>query len=256
MQRSSRSGFTLVEMAIVLAVIGLLIGSIVGSQALLRSGRVKSVGMDIVRYQSAAKTFRDRFKSLPGDMPNATSIWGSAGGTGSDATCTNTNSQGAITTCNGNGNGKADTTAEGFRFWQHLTNAGMIEGNYTGTKGTAGATDHVVGTNCPALKIAAAGIGVRYSAATIGATYFNIAPNNMFHAGGQTVGAYPTTGVFTPAELQMLDTKLDDGIAGRGHFIGGPWAACTAASSNTDYSAAYALSRTGNDCVFFWINAF
>ena len=162
--QSLTSAFTLVELSIVLAVIGLLIGGVLGAQSMLRQARVKGVQADVLRYQQAAKSFKDRYKLLPGDLTNATILWGAAHAT--PATCYDTNSAGSISTCNGDGDSTIDTYNETFRFWQQLSNAMMIEGYFTGTKGSS-TWDHDVGSNCPATKVTNVGIGVTYSGSSI-----------------------------------------------------------------------------------------
>ena len=253
---TTRCAFTLVELAIVLTVIGLLIGAALGGQNMLRAARVKSTVADLARYQEAAKYFKDRFKLLPGDLTNATNLWGSAGGTGSDTTCYDTSTSGSIRTCNGNGNSRIDSYGETFRFWQHLTNAQMIEGNFTGTKGSA-SFDHDVGSNCPATKVTNVGIGITYSASSLAsATQFDVVPNNYFVVGAETAGALLTTGAFSPTEMRNIDEKSDDGAPGQGTIIAGPWTTCSNAAANTDVTTTYKLTSTsGTACWFYLINA-
>ena len=250
-------GFSLVELAIVLAIVGLIIGAVMAGQSMVRANQVKSVSNDVTRYKSAASYFKERFTLYPGDLTNATSLWGIAAGTGSDATCYDTDNSGSIRTCNGDGDGTIDTYSETFRFWQHLTNAQMIEGNFTGTKGST-SYDHDVGINCPYTKMKNVGIGVTYSSASIGsATQFAITPYNYFVVGAQTDGAMLTTGAFSPREVQNLDAKLDDGVPARGVIIAGPWDDCTSATTNSELSATYLLTSSNSSlCWFYYTNAF
>ena len=135
-------GFTLVELSIVLVIIGLLVGGVLTGQSLIRAAELRNVTSQYQRYQAAVMTFRDKYFALPGDMTNAVSYWGAAdGSTGNTAACATTASTGSALTCNGDGNGSISPTAassnEPFRFWQHLANAGLIEGSYDGiTHGT------------------------------------------------------------------------------------------------------------------------
>lgn len=258
MKHASNHGFSIVELSVVLAVVGLLIGAILGGQSMVRSTRVKSVSVDLLRYADGAKTFKGRFKAFPGDMPNASLQWGLAGGaaTANDATCNAVNSIGKVTTCNGDGDNDIDTTTEGFRFWQHLSNAQIIEGSYSGTAGGGGVTDHVVGTNCPATKITSVGISVRYVATALSSPNFAVIPNNVFTVGAQVTGNYTQGGAFTAAELLNMDTKLDDGVPGTGNFIATPYTTCTNGASASDFSASYKLTVNSPSCYFYWINAF
>src|ERR1019366_3549131 len=117
-----RQGFTLLELSIVLVIIGLLIGGIFVGQSLIHTAQLNSVISEFNRYQTSVQNFKMQYQALPGDMTNATAIWGSAGGTGADATCQNTASTTAAT-CNGNGDGAISTSVvvmdEELRAWQH-----------------------------------------------------------------------------------------------------------------------------------------
>ncbi|MBW7910626.1 MAG: prepilin-type N-terminal cleavage/methylation domain-containing protein [Alphaproteobacteria bacterium] len=64
-------GFTLVELAISLTIIGLLIGGILKGQEMVVTARVASTISQVNTYESALITFRDKYDALPGDMPNA-----------------------------------------------------------------------------------------------------------------------------------------------------------------------------------------
>ena len=66
-----QSGFTLVELAIVMTIIGLLIGGILKGQELMLNARVTATIAQVRSFESAATTFRDSFSALPGDLPNA-----------------------------------------------------------------------------------------------------------------------------------------------------------------------------------------
>lgn len=66
-------GFTLVELAIVMTVIGLLIGGILKGQEMIQNARATAVIAQMQSYQTAVINFRDAFSALPGDMRNAAS---------------------------------------------------------------------------------------------------------------------------------------------------------------------------------------
>jgi len=63
------AGFTLIEAAIVLVVIGLILGVVLQGQSLIRNAEYRSLKSDISDYQSGFYAFRDRYNRLPGDMP-------------------------------------------------------------------------------------------------------------------------------------------------------------------------------------------
>jgi prepilin-type N-terminal cleavage/methylation domain-containing protein len=127
-----RNAFSLVELSIVLVILGLLTGGVLAGQSLIRAAELRSVNNEATKYISAVHTFRDKYFALPGDMANATRFWGAAHAT--PATCRNTVSTSAAT-CDGNGDGRVlqtGTSMEQMRFWQHLANAGLLEGSYDG----------------------------------------------------------------------------------------------------------------------------
>jgi prepilin-type N-terminal cleavage/methylation domain-containing protein len=65
-----RDGFTLVELAIVMIVIGLLIGGIFSGLRLVENANVQKTINDIKAIESATLTFRDTYGRLPGDLRN------------------------------------------------------------------------------------------------------------------------------------------------------------------------------------------
>jgi prepilin-type N-terminal cleavage/methylation domain-containing protein len=68
---SARAGFTLVELAIVLTIVGLLIAGVLEGQQLIQNQRVTSTIAQIKAYEAAITTFQDKYGQMPGDMANA-----------------------------------------------------------------------------------------------------------------------------------------------------------------------------------------
>jgi len=195
------AGFSLVELSIVLVILGLLTGGILGGQSLIRAAELRSVSNDFARYSTAVYTFRDKYFQLPGDMNNATAFWGTLAGDGTNTTCQNTAAT-AAPTCNGNGDGRifisvvATGYDERWRSWQHLANAGLVEGNYTGLESST--------TNRqPKGKISASVFDLVYES-----------PDTNLYAAGtkanvNTIAMYGA--LLPPEEAWNIDTKLDDG---------------------------------------------
>lgn len=119
----SQSGFTLIEIAIVLVIIGLLLGGILKGQELINNARVKNLAADFRNIPVFIYGYQDKFRTLPGDDPIA-----------------NTNLAGGITATTpsapaARGNGliegawnSATPTDETFLFWQHIRLAGLASG--------------------------------------------------------------------------------------------------------------------------------
>ncbi len=251
------NAFSLVELSIVLVILGLLTGGILTGQSLIRAAELRSATTEMSKYLTVVHTFRDKYFALPGDMSNATKFWGSM------TNCGAANPSGSGTqTCDGTGNGTlsgaaaAGQTAEVFTFWQHLANAGLIEGTYTGITGPSGTVNAVIGTNVPASKLPTAG----WTAST-----YNPAsdPNNFAYNYGNSLtlgannGALDTSGkILTPEEAWNIDTKIDDGRPGTGSVIGIHITTCTTAANNTDFNAPYRLNSTSKECAFRLRNVF
>src|ERR671926_198693 len=76
--RSQQSGFTLVEIAIVLVIIGLLLGGILKGQELITQAKIKNSIADFSGISAAYYGYQDRYRAIPGDDANAASRWSGA----------------------------------------------------------------------------------------------------------------------------------------------------------------------------------
>jgi len=120
--KSQQSGFTLVEIAIVLVIIGLLLGGILKGQELINSAKVKNLANDFRVIPTYIYAYQDKYKSLPGDdgvadkhVNGATNATTPAGGIG-----------------NGVINGvmfSTTATDETYLFWQHVRLANLASGS-------------------------------------------------------------------------------------------------------------------------------
>lgn len=251
-----RNGFSLVELSIVLVILGLLVGGILAGRSLIRAAELRSVASDVQRYRTAAYSFRDKYFTLPGDMPNATSIWGALDGNdGLDVDCTELPSTG-LTTCNGNGDGRISGVGttyyyESFRFWHHLANAGLVEGRYTGMTGTGSGIHCVIGTNCPGSRIAQAGFGILYYATTANGQF--VAPHaHQLIFGGQHASSPPIRAIIRAEEAWNIDSKMDDGQPATGSVTTANATARPDCTSNDTLASAYLLDNTTNGCNLFF----
>ena len=121
--RQAQSGFTLVEIAIVLVIIGLLLGGVLKGQELIENGRVKNAASDMNGIVAAYNSYLDRYRKLPGDDGPVATITARGGSwTGMVAGSNN----GIV------GVAPAQTfagTGEGGTFFRHLRAAGFITGD-------------------------------------------------------------------------------------------------------------------------------
>ncbi len=190
-------GFTLVELSIVIVIIGLLVAGVMSGRSLVQNSKLQNVIKELKELETAVIQFKDKFKYYPGDIPNATTYW-----------------TGGIT-----GNGNDDWFialtdihyAENYRTFQHLSLAGFISGNFTGTGGS-GLT--VIGTNSPK------------SIYKNTATYFfysNTLWNNYKRGNSLTMCGTGGSGWNDPKvnviDAYNIDTKIDDGKPYIGQII-------------------------------------
>lgn len=249
----TKNGFSLVELSIVLVILGLLVGGVLSGQALIRAAQLRSVTAEFERYRTASLSFRDKYFAYAGDMANATSFWGSAGGTGSDATCSAVASTDQAT-CNGNGNGQvtAATVSEALRFWQHLANAGLIEGSFTGQSGSNPLSKLTKGNWVAGYQLTATGTS-RYFAADYG----NYLRFNSTTGNNGVADSY----ALKPEEAWNIDTKVDDGNPATGIVMpdkgNGAQTFCTSVAGIVppgDIPATYLLTNSNRDCYLFFRN--
>lgn len=176
-----QSGFTLIEIAIVLVIIGLLLGGVLKGQELINSAKVKNLATDFKNVPVFIYGYQDKFKALPGDDSRATTHV---------AATTNGDGDGII-----EGNWSA-ASGESFDFWQHVRLAGLAPGP-TATAAADYIQKNAVGGN----------IGITNSGAA----------NNPISGlkGSYIVCSNAIAGKFA----KQLDTALDDGNTSTGSMM-------------------------------------
>jgi prepilin-type N-terminal cleavage/methylation domain-containing protein len=179
-------GFTLVEVAIVLVIIGLIMGGVFKGQSLIDNARVRSMNTQLTGIQTAWLSFRERYRAIPGDFARS-----------------DTQIDSAATP--GNGDGRVNEAGERAGVWQQLALAGFMSGHYDGSPATVGsATDMLCVTQtCPANPFNT------YYKISYGAQSINLdTPAHELYTGDQI-----PVGI-----LSQLDARLDDGNPQAGRF--------------------------------------
>lgn len=182
-----QAGFTLIEIAIVLVIIGLLLGGVLKGQELIQSARVRNLISQQDGIKAAYFGFLDRFRALPGDYSQA-----------------NPNIANVAATANGNNNGRIETIVGGgaidehIAAWDHLSKAGFINGSYT--YAVVPENNATVPTNPYAR-------------------YLRIVYDNVYGAGGGAARHNLKTGNQIPSDIMAeIDRKIDDGNPVGGTF--------------------------------------
>ena len=258
----SRHGFTLIEISIVLAILGLLVGGILAGQTLIHAQKLKNVLVQASTYRVAIQQFEEKYGGLPGDLPDAERIWGSAGGGaycgligGSPAEVPSV----GTSTCNGDGNGILNDKFEAYRTWQQLAAAGYITGNFVGIPGG------VADVNFPRGPLEGSGYlwGGGYGYTMDYPDFFPAKYGNILLFGIPNENYSQINPVLIPAEAASLDQKADDGLPGQGSIVtfpinssamGGNNTAC--ATTNDSSTALYQVDSTANACALMFTSQF
>ena len=214
--KRNQSGFTLIEIAIVLVIIGLLLGGVLKGQELINSAKVKNLAMDFKNIPVFIYGYQDKFKALPGDDTNATTHLPTPA-----ATCTPVATATKCMLANGliEGNWNDTTNAsESYMFWQHVRLAGLAPGStdpatpasYLPTNSVGGFIGIQSGTNCTAVGTPTA------SCIAGGLTPIKDATPVAIR-GSYVICSPGILGKF----VKQLDTTMDDGSTTAGSMMAG-----------------------------------
>ena len=193
-----QTGFTLIELAIVLVIIGLLLGGVLRGQELINSAKVKNMANDFRSIPVYIYGYQDKFKALPGDDRAAA---------------------GHVTGANGDGSGAIDgfwdaedPSLESVKFWEHVRKAGLATGSQT--LPTATGSSPFYPTNSDGGRI---GVSSVLPIATL--------PGAYFMCSKAILGKY----------AKQLDATIDDGTPDGGSLRAttGPSAATAPAAATT-----------------------
>lgn len=191
-----QSGYSLIEISIVIIIIGTLIAAIIAGLNLIKQATLRSVISDMQVYSASYNNFINRFSKVPGDIDTAYLFWGSACAV-SAVNC-NGNNDGIITRSN-----SSISNDEVHKAWNHLFNSKMISAAIQPVSSVVTSLNG----NAPASKLTGAGyIMVGGSAAAP----FTSNSNALF-LGMPTASDTLTTGALKGIEAFSIDLKVDDG---------------------------------------------
>ncbi len=225
------SGFTLVELSIVLVIISLITAGIVSGREMIHTSRLTSIMNDFVKYETAFNLFQAKYDAIPGDFDEASDYWPGQ-------------------TEEGDGSHTITTPGETTQFWDHLALAGLIEGTYDETEGNI-----VIGTSRPKTAMEGVTFSPTYVARTFMFSLDVAALNDQKSLYIYLARSGPSYNVLTPEDTKYIDKKLDNGMPGTGKIFGySGGKACannhTLAAIDTD---TYDVSNTSEVCSPFYL---
>lgn len=189
------SGFTIIELSIVIVIIGLIVAGVLGGRGLVQQSTIKAAITQSDAIKVAYNTFLLEYNTPPGDLGNASSYWGAG-------------------VRNGNGNGILDGTyTETLLAWNHLNLAGLthyslqpypISGNvYAGR----------VGKWAPVSPFGNNAYGRPTGFQFNGGSLYLVSGQSLWlsvenpDSNVENVGA-----AISPVEADAIDSKIDDGF--------------------------------------------
>ncbi len=126
-----QSGFTLIELAIVLVIIGLLLGGVLKGQELINSAKTKQLANDFNSVAAAVYGYQDRYKALPGDDSGSAARWAGTPYPAADIGNANGFLDNAGAACLFTDPKGSPVTDECYIFWTGLRQAGLVTGALT-----------------------------------------------------------------------------------------------------------------------------
>jgi len=212
---SHRHGFTLVELAVVLLIIGLIVGGVLRGRELISSAQLNSIQTDANRIRTATVTFQEKFGALPGDLAEV----GFLRTTALDNAPTPGNGDGRIR-CAGGDPGDCrlgNPEDEAVQFWVHLGTEGILETEENDLNNNGITADSAFRTSFDGVITVKHGIDTNNFLDTD-------RPNELLMMVGTANDLSSQANdkpILSSRDAASLDAKVDDGRATSGDMLGG-----------------------------------
>lgn len=209
-----KKGFTLVELAIVFVIIGLIIGGILVAQDMIKSAEIRGTIGQWESFNTAQSMFKDKYDYIPGDINQHRAsefgffdrTTGNSAGRGDENGILGYCDEALPTTM------RRNQSCERLLFWRDLNDAELIKGYFQSATATP-------------TEIATEDVRLYFPETTIGrGNYWSVlsrSGDNLFSIGGITgvtaAGMVETNRSITPFEAFNIDRKIDDSRPNRGY---------------------------------------
>lgn len=227
---TSRTGFTLIELSIVLVIIGLIVGGVLVGHDLITAAGVRAQVSQIEKYHQATNTFRMKYGYLPGDIRASAATQfgfvtrGAYAGQGDG----NGIIEGTDSNAAGHNHGAYQNMGETGTFWVDLSTARLVDGSFSsvGPNWSGGyistATTPTFNAFMPSGKIGQGNVisvwsggWSLFSSNPDGYNYFAITVPDTLSSTGQF---YSAPGL-TVRQAYNIDQKIDDELPQSGRVI-------------------------------------
>ena len=190
---NAKQAFTLIEVVIAIAVLGIIISVVAVSTNIIQSAKLNAQYSQLAKFDAAIVKFHERYEALPGDITIAYEIWGSD--------CASISAD-----CDGNGDsiiGGNGQDIERNAAWKHLELAELITGNFTISTTSYG------GVSVPYGQIDDSMVSFTSDYNTDGTAVINGYNTLYLVTNDDSCNMRP---VFSAQQMYLMDQKFDDGL--------------------------------------------